>query len=108
MPTTGRPTKYSSKMLTAAEEYIASCEDEEVQVTKQTGENKAGGYEMFDNKLKVNLPTIEGLATHLNVNRDTLYEWAKQHDDFSDMLERLKEVQAARLINNGLSGDYTP
>ena len=102
----GRPTKYSPKMLAAAREYISACEDQDVQAVKQANEEK--GYEMYENKLKVNLPTIEGLATHLDVNRDTLYAWAKEEAEFSDILEALKEKQAGRLINNGLSGDYNP
>jgi DNA-packaging protein gp3 len=102
----GRPTKYSPKMLAAARKYISACEDEDVQAVRQANAEK--GYEMYENKLKVNLPTIEGLATHLDVNRDTLYAWAKEEVEFSDILEALKEKQAGRLINNGLSGDYNP
>ena len=55
---------------------------------------------------KLLLPTIEGLAVHLSVARDTLYEWAKQHEDFSDILEALMAAQADQLVNNGLVGVY--
>lgn len=71
---------------------------------KQANEEK--GYEMYDNRLKVKLPTIEGLAVYLGVHRDTIYEWSKLYPEFSDILEELRATQADRLMNNGLSGDY--
>ena len=87
--TAGRPTDYNEKMLAKVKEYIALCEDKEVK-----------------NKIKVKLPTVEGLASYINVNRDTIYEWCKVHKEFSDTIEGLREKQIDSLINNGLSGDY--
>lgn len=52
------------------------------------------------------LPTIEGLAVHLGVSRDTLYAWEGEHAEFSDMLEFLRATQGDELITNGLSGKY--
>lgn len=52
------------------------------------------------------LPTIEGLAVHLKVARDTLYDWASKYPEFSDILEQLKAAQATQLIQNGLVGNY--
>ena len=51
---------------------------------------------------------LEGLSLFLKVNRDTLYTWAKEHPEFSDILDDLRNAQAEKLINNGLSGDYNP
>lgn len=102
----GRPTKYSKKTVDQALEYMDQCQDEDVQVVRQANEEK--GYEMYENKLKVKLPSIEGLAAHLKVHRDTLYKWAEEYKEFSDILEQLRVVQAERLINNGLSGNYNP
>ena len=87
--TMARPTDYNEKMLDKVKEYINSCTDTEVK-----------------NKIKVKLPTIEGLASYINVNRDTIYEWCKVHKAFSDIIESLREKQVESLINNGLSGDY--
>lgn len=81
----GRPTDYSEEMLSKAQEYIKLCEDTEEQV---------------------NLPTRGGLAAFLDVSRDTLYEWAKHHPDFSYIMERLGATQEDRLINKGLAGQY--
>ncbi len=100
----GRPTDYMPEILEKAQGYLDLCEDEEIQIVKQSNSEK--GYEMYDNRLKVKLPSIEGLARHLNIARSTLYLWEKEHKEFSDILEDIKSEQAERLINNGLSGDY--
>jgi hypothetical protein len=94
----GRPTKYNNEMYLAAREYIIQCDDQ------YFGDADGGSFSKV--QITVNLPTIEGLASHLKVNRDTLYTWSKEYSEFSDILEELKELQAQRLINNGLSGHY--
>lgn len=91
----GRPTEYNEEILVKAKEYILSCEDEEKQVGLQV-------------KLKVKIPTIEGLALFLKINRDTVYDWEKKYPKFSDIIGELRAKQADRLLNNGLSGDYNP
>lgn len=105
MAEVGRPTEYGQEILEKAQQYLDKCKDEEVQ---QTIGLSAKGTELYKNKLKVQLPSIEGLARYLAVHRDTLYEWAKLHPEFSDILEAVRAEQAQRLINNGLSGDYNP
>lgn len=78
----GRPTKYNIEVIKpAVETYLASC----------TSEN-------------MKLPTIEGLALHLNVNKDTLYEWNKVHPEFSDYLKKIADQQKENLINQGFYG----
>jgi hypothetical protein len=89
----GRPTDYSKSILKKTEDYIESCQDIEV---------KKGLF----TKLKVRLPTIEGLAVCLKVHRDTIYQWEKEYPEFSDILEQLRAKQAERLLNMSLSGDY--
>lgn len=98
----GRPPTYSEEIVLKAREYLDSCIDEEKQVVKQSSEK----YEMFDNKLKVKIPTKGGLAVYLGVSRETLYAWAKEYEEFSDIMEQMGAIQEERLINNGLSGDY--
>lgn len=92
----GRPTKLTDDLVNKALEYIVQAVD-----TIQATDN---------GKVipKVNLPTIEGLSNYLNVNRDTLYEWEKEDERFSDILTRVRNNQAERLINNGLAGTYNP
>ena len=100
----GRPTKYNDKILEKAEQYLLECVDTTEQVV--TGESEK--FTSYKEKIKVNLPTIEGLAVYLNIHRDTLYQWEKEHPDFSDIIERLRGSQIKSLVNNGLSGDYNP
>lgn len=101
---TGRPTDYNPEILTQAIAYIDSCEDEIRQVVVSEG---MGGLK-YQEKLKVKLPTIEGLARYLKIHRDTVYAWKKLHSEFSDIIEELQQKQAERLLSNGLSGDYNP
>ncbi len=90
-----RPTEYNKDILENTKLYIANCID--VGADKETGSMK-----------KVNLPTIEGLAYYLSINRDTIYDWCKVHKEFSDIIDDLRSKQAQELINKGLSGDYNP
>lgn len=102
----GRPEKYDPVFIDEVTVYLEEHKDEEIQLVKQAGENKSGGYEMFENKLKVKLPTIEGFARHIGVNKTTLYEWAAKYEAFSNALDVIRTEQQERLINSGLAGDY--
>lgn len=63
---------------------------------------QAGGYETLGEAL----PTIEGLAEHLGISRQTLYEHAETSEEVADILDRIRTKQAAVLINGGLRGDF--
>ena len=81
----GRPTLYSSDKLSKAEAYL----------TDFTGQNNAV------------IPSIAGLATYLEVSRDTIYEWAKDEEKsaFSDILGKILSKQEELALNGGLTGD---
>jgi hypothetical protein len=98
----GRPTKYNEEMNLKIQEYLDTCKDEMIQVVKMSGERG----DTFENKLKVNLPTIGGLALYIGVAESTIQEWAKEHEEFSVSLRKVVKEQEKRLINSGLSGDY--
>lgn len=100
----GRPTDYNEEIVAKVDLYLEVCQDEDRQVVKQSNSEK--GYEMYENKLTVSLPTIEGLASYLDVHKDTLYEWEKKYPEFSDALEKVRVEQKTRLINMGLAGEY--
>jgi hypothetical protein len=89
MADVGRPTSYSEQILIDANDYISRCNDQ-----------------WKDNRLIVSVPTVEGLAFHLEVSRSTVYLWQKEYPEFSDIIEMLLQKQAQALINNGLSGNY--
>ncbi len=97
-----RPVKYTKDFTEKAHEYVDSCED--------TVENVVIGqsdkFTTYKQKITVKLPTIEGLARFLGIHKDTIYEWEKKFDEFSDVIGDLRAKQAEKLINSGLSGDY--
>lgn len=100
-PGEGRPTDYGPHIIKLAQEYLALCEDKEVEL---------GPEDRPIYKIKVKIPTIDGLAVYLKVSRETIYAWEREpgKQEFSDVLAQLRAEQADRLMNNGLSGDYNP
>lgn len=77
----GRPTKYSPEVIQEINSYLAEAIPENMQI-----------------------PTVEGIALKLGISKDTLYEWAKEHKEFSDALAKLKMTQKQSLINTGIFG----
>ena len=77
----GRPSKYNPAFIDELDVYL-----------KTTGREQTS------------LPTIQGFALWLNVNDDTLVEWAKIYPEFSATLKRLKGIQAKQLIDDGIYG----
>lgn len=101
----GRPIEYDYERLgPLIEEYINKCVDEVEEYHKTRGE-KSDSYERL---VRVKLPTIEGLALYLGIDKTTVYEWEKTYTEFSHDVKRVRALQAERLINSGLSGDYNP
>jgi len=78
----GRPTKYTPELL-----------------------KKAQGY--LDSYATV-IPSHIGLAYHLNIANSTMYAWAKEDgkEAFSEILERIMQLQFIELIDKGLTGDF--
>ena len=80
----GRPTKYNEQMLSKAQSYVQHC---------QNGEE---------------MPFIEELALELDVNEDTVVEWAKTHVEFSATVKRLKMLQKLYLKKGALEKKLHP
>ena len=81
----GRPTKLTEELYKNAREYLDGI-----------GED-----------VETKLPTIEGLAIHLDVSRESLYEWEK-NERFSYILESLRRMQANKLIQMSILNKYNP
>ena len=77
-----RPTKYSPALQKKADDYINNLPEGQI------------------------IHSIEGLALHLGIHRDTCYAWRDTIEEFSDTLDKVMKMQAIALINNGLSGEY--
>lgn len=105
MSEVGRPTKYKEEYIDKVDEYLELHQDKELE---KVGLKSEKGYEKIDYVLRVNLPTIEGFARFIGVNKTTLYEWDKKYQDFSNSLDKIRIEQQTRLINEGLAGNYNP
>ena len=77
----GRPTKYNPIFVGELKKYLAT-----------TG------------KEQTSLPTKQGFALWLDVDDETLNEWAKIYPKFSATLRRLMLLQAKQLIDDGIYG----
>jgi len=82
----GRPTKYNPEMQAQAEEYLKTYAE-----------------------LGDVVPTFVGLAIHLDVATNTLYNWATEdRPDFLRVFTRVEQMQHRVLVNGGLSGTFNP
>lgn len=88
---TGRPTKLTPELVEKAATYI-----------NVSGEEGVPGYTK-DGSI---IPTVEGFASYLKVNRDTVYAWSKEHESFSDIFDEIKNQQATMLISGALANKY--
>lgn len=81
-----RPTEYNVDVLQRAREYLHQLPEDEA------------------------IHSIEGFAQHVGVSRSTIYLWESQKIDqeFSDIVEELREKQAKTLVNKGLKGEFQP
>lgn len=103
-----RPTKYSEEILTLTQTYIDSCGDGyEVVERPNVKDGIHTGTEQF-RKEKIKIPTIEGLAYYIKVNKTTIYEWRKVQPEFSNLIDEMLDLQASMLINGGIAGTYSP
>jgi len=107
-----RPVEYKEDILVRAREYISLCVDEIEEYHKTRGDKS----DSYDRLVRVRIPTIEGIAVHLGISRSTVYDWkdalsedgSLKYAEFSYIIDELQAIQADRLLNNGLSGDYNP
>ena len=75
----GRPTKYTPELLA-----------------------KANGY--LDNYTRL-IPSHQDLCLQLDISESTLYDWAQKHQEFSDILAKVKLTQFSVAMDGGLGGD---
>ena len=130
MAKVGRPTKYDEKYIKKVNDYLELNQDEDKQLLQLSSEK---GYEKYENKLEVKLPTLGGFASFIETPERCIYDWRNAGDnylklsqeekdklpnetkelresqaEFSQSLQIIVKEQEKRLINKGLSGDYNP
>jgi len=77
----GRPTKFHEGIYKQIEEYISMC-----------------------GKENMSLPTMEGLAIHLDVTTETIRVWGKDNPKFSATIKKIVERQKQQLMDDGMYG----
>jgi hypothetical protein len=100
---TGRPTDYDPKYC---EELIKFFDIEPHFETPVLTTYKDGTTKEEIKFIPADLPTLAGFARHIKVSRDTINEWTRKHDEFSDAIKYAKDLQEHILITNGLKGLY--
>ena len=79
----GRPTHYSDEIVRKAKVYLTTYQE-----------------------LGDAIPSVAGLSLYLERRRTLLYEWAKAHEEFADILEQINATQEKVALSNGLKGDF--
>jgi hypothetical protein len=101
-PKMARPSKYDPKYCDEIVEFFTV---EPFTVTTETMEGKNFSKEstkMIPNKF----PTFERFACNIDVDVDTLNNWAKEHEEFFGAYKKAKQLQKDFLMQNGLNGLY--
>jgi hypothetical protein len=78
----GRPSKLTPELMDKAADYINKYQEHSV------------------------IPSVAGLALYLKISRAAVYVWAKDNEDFMDILEDILSKQEQLCLSNGLTGDY--
>ena len=74
-----RPTKYTPELLDKANTYLST-------------------YSRL-------IPSHQDLCLSLDISESTLYDWAQKHDEFSEILARVKLTQFTVAMDGGLGGE---
>lgn len=88
---TGRPTKYKASYCESLVKFFdrEPFEDRELEHYDKDGNVKWVDFKRVANRL----PTVILFAKHIKINVSTVYEWLKNHKEFSDAFTRAKELQ---------------
>lgn len=82
----GRPKKLTPELLERANSYLKWCEENPIVKEKVKKIQSDGKLETITEREELQrLPTIAGLAVHLGISRETVYAWAEEDKEFSDV-----------------------
>jgi hypothetical protein len=100
-PEPGRPTKYEERFTEELLDYFGVKPYSEVKKTLVT--KKGEELDIVEHQAS-DFPSFAGFAAKIGVHRDTLHEWCKNHDEFSDAYKKAKEMQENWTLVNGHKG----
>lgn len=103
---TGRPSLYKPEYCDQIIAFFDQPKTRQILKSHTTGKND---YEKDEYITVPNeLPTISKFARSIKVSKSTIYEWAKEHKEFSDTLQEVSELYKEFLNDNALAGYYNP
>jgi len=97
-------SKYNSSYIEKVDKYLKWSKDRSIKVLKQRSNEK--GYEIFESKLQVKLPTLVGFAKYVGVVENTITNWRNAYPEFKVASDKIIGEQRQKLIDSGLSGAY--
>jgi hypothetical protein len=100
----GAPTKYKPEYCQGIIDYF-TVQPQVVTYKREYFQNGTLKSE-YPVVLPAQLPTFQGYADEIGVHIDTLNEWAKVHDEFSEAYARAKQLQEKVWLINGMSNLY--
>lgn len=100
----GAPTKYKKEYCEEIIEYfrIEPYETKTQQEFFSDGSLKSERVVIIPTKF----PTFQDFADSIGVHIDTLNEWCKKHEEFSEAYARAKQLQEKIWLINGMNGQY--
>lgn len=101
----GRPTKYDESFCVKMLEFFDIPHTVFEELTKYDKEGKEHIVKIEKPNV---LPTFEKFAVNIGVHRDTLNEWTKQFEEFSDTYKKCKDLQRDMLNDLAMRGFYNP
>lgn len=99
----GSPTKYRQEYCQGIIDFF---DREPFTAVKDENGDPCIGRNNQPILMPAKLPTFEAYAHSIKVHKDTVYEWAKVHPEFSDAKKRAQQLQHDILVQNGLNGSY--
>lgn len=89
-------------MAKQAEKNPVGRPSELIPTLEKAKEYLYGGYESVGEVV----PTIAGLACYTEKRRNTIYDYASQDEEFSNIVEGILRLQESKLVNEGLKGNF--